>query len=164
MAVVPRRFALNTPAACLLAGGLTVSLAVTQPSAHRSFVKVIELLVLDRCFVGANRFVVTTDLIRVIQRGQLPEAPQTHYTRAMTRGERDRLLAPLDQLYLSRFRPTHEGISDLSDGWHYDLSARTGGYLKETRLINYSPSPFLTFPHRLNALLPPVFRFFYGQP
>lgn len=104
MPVMLRRSALNTSAACLLVGGLTASPAVAQSSAHRSFVKVTELLVLERCLVGANRFVVTADSIRVIQRGQLPEAPQTHYAQALTPGERDRLLAPLDQLYLSRLR------------------------------------------------------------
>ena len=164
MAVMLRRSALNTLAACLLVSGLTASPAVAQSSAHRSSVKVTELLVLEWCSVGTNRFVMTADSIRVIQRDQLPEDPQTHYARALTRGERDRLLAPLDQLYLSRLRPTYEGISDLSDGCNYDFSIRKGEYIKETRLINYSLGPFLTFTHRLNALLPPAFRLFYGQP
>ena len=135
MIVILRRSALNTLAACLLVGGLKASPAVAQSSAHRNSVKVTELLVLEWCPVGTNQLVVTADSIRVIQ-GQLPEDLQTHYARALSRGERDRLLAPLDHLYLSRLRPTYEGVSDLSDGCDYDFSIRKGEYLKETRLIN----------------------------
>ena len=87
-----RHSALNTLVACLLVSGLAAVPAVAQSSTHRSSVKVTELLVLEWCPVGTNRFVVTADSIHVIQRGQLPEDPQTLYARALTRAERDRLL------------------------------------------------------------------------
>ena len=160
------RFSALTSLACwLLVGGLTTVPASVQSLARHSQVPVTDVLVLEWGFAQKNRFVVTADSIRVdFNMGTDAGDSRTHFARALTRRERDQLLASLDQLYLSRLRPSYEGHSDLSDGYNYAFSIRKGEYLKETRLTNYSLAPLLAFTHRLNALLPSAFRLSYGQP
>ena len=88
---------------------------------------------------------------------------RTHFVRALTRPKRERLLASLDQFYVSRIQRANEGCSGLEHGYSCHFSIGKGEYLKETRLTNYSLAPLLAFTHRLNALLPPTFRISYGQ-
>lgn len=165
MVIMLRIPALNTLAGWLIFSGLTTVPAWAQTPARRSQVNVTQLLVLEWGFAQTNRYVVTADSLWVeFTMGTDEGTQRTHYTRALTLNERNRLLAPFDQLYLSRLRPLYEGVSDITDGYNYDLSIRKGEYLKETRLIDYSLGPMLTFSHRLNALLPPAFRLSYGQP
>ena len=137
------RFSALTSLACwLLVGGLTTVPASAQSLARHSQVPVTDVLVLEWGFAQKNRFVVTADSIRVdFNMGTDAGDSRTHFARALTRRERDQLLASLDQLYLSRLRPSYEGHSDLSDGYDYAFSIRKGEYLKETRLTNYSLAP-----------------------
>jgi hypothetical protein len=148
----------------LLIGGLMTVPASAQSLARRSQVPVTDVLVLEWGFAQTNRFVVTADSIRVdFNMGTDTGDARTHFARALTRAERDRLLASLNRLYLSRLRPSYEGHSDLEHGYSYDFSIRKGKHLKESRLTNYSLAPLLAFTHRLNALLPPSFRISSGQ-
>ena len=159
-----RLSALLPLAAGMLVGGVMTVSASAQSLARHSQVPVTDVLVLEWGFAQKNRFVVTADSIRVdFNMGTDAGDARTHFARALTRPERDRLLASLDQLYLSRLRPSYEGYSGLEHGYSYDFSIRKGEYLKETRLTNYSLAPLLAFTHRLNALLPPTFRISYGQ-
>ena len=165
MSLMLFRSVLNPLAGWLLFSGLTMVPALAQSPVRHSQVPVTELLVLEIGFAQKNRFVVTSDSIRVdFMMGTEAGDARTHYARTLTHRERDWLLASVDQLYLSRLRPTYEGPSDITDGYTYAFSIRKGAYLKETRLFDYSLRPLVIFTRRLNTLLPPTLRLFYNKP
>jgi hypothetical protein len=85
----------------------------------------------------------------------------TTYTRPLTAVERDWLMYPFDNTYLSTIRNDYQGRTKVLHDFIYVLTVHKGTSFAKTRLYKYKLNSLFIFCDRLNQLLPPVFHTSY---
>ena len=89
-------------------------------------------------------------------------ATDTLFTRKLTSIERDWLLAPFDQKYLSSIRNEYWASSTNNHEWTYHIVIYKGEFLRATDIHKAKVSFFYTFAHRLNQMVPKPYQLHYN--
>ncbi|RSK25216.1 hypothetical protein [Hymenobacter metallilatus] len=139
----------------LLLIGLTSANGVAQSPR-----KVTRLRIVKTEFLGYREYVITDSTIRV----EIHDVATTDslLVREITSVERNQLLAPLDQVYLSGLKNSYQGKSTDTDMPGYTFMVVKGSFAKQINLYEYRLRCLYDVSVRLDALLPEAFRLNYA--
>jgi hypothetical protein len=138
----------------LLLAGLTSANGVAQAPQ-----KVTRLRIVKTEFLGYREYIITDSTIRV----EIHDLATTDslLVKEITSVERNQLLAPLDQVYLSDFKNDYQGKSTDTDTPGYIFTIVKGSFVKEINLYQYRLRCLYDVSVRLDALLPDAFHLNY---
>lgn len=143
----------KTGIALLLCLAYTCSMA-QQPQ------KVTRLRITTAEFLGNYREYVITDSMIRVEKQTLNE--DTVFVRSITMAERNKLLAPLDRMFLSALKEEYQPLSTNTDMPHYTFTIVKGSFVKKINLYEYQLSCLSDVSRRLDDLLPEAFRLNYA--
>jgi hypothetical protein len=143
----------------LVAATLQQAVAPPQYSPARPE-KVTLLRVKASAFGGEQQVRVTADSIIVDKR---TGEESTHYAQAITAAEHAHVVAPFNQVYLSRLKPSYEGQGAPTDAMGFELFIQKGEKVKKVWIYMAYLRPLYLFSNRLNLLLPPTYRLAYNK-
>lgn len=122
--------------------------------------KVTSLRIKQTEMFGSRSYSITDSTIRV-ERQELGIA-DTMFTRKITPSERDKLLAPLNHVYLFTLKYYYQGRSTNSDMPLYVFTVAKGEFVKQIKIYEYKVKWLYDVGKQLDFLLPPAFQLRYA--